>query len=61
MNLKKVIMKQIISRYIKKFGYTPTIYELHSLYTQGLLSLSNKEENILLIEFEKQSRNDKSI
>jgi len=54
-------MKQIISRYIKKFGYTPTIYELHSLYTQGLLSLSNKEENILLIEFEKQSRNDKSI
>lgn len=46
-------MKQITSRYIKKFGYAPSIYELHGLYTQGLLSLSDKEENILLIEFEK--------
>ena len=45
-------MKQIISRYIKKFGYTPSIYELHSLYTQGLLSLSDKEENILPIDEE---------
>ena len=47
-------MKQIIIRYIKKLGYTPTIYELYNLYNQGLLSLSDKEENILLIEFEKR-------
>lgn len=50
---KTKTMKQIISRYIKKFGYTPSIYELHSLYNQGLLSLSDKQENILLIEFKK--------
>ena len=45
-------MKTIIKRYEEKFGYTPTIYELHNLYTRGVLRLSDNEENALIIEFE---------
>jgi len=41
-------MKTIIKRYIKKFGYVPTIYELYNLYTQGLLKLNDKQENELI-------------
>ena len=46
-------MKSIIKKFVKKFGYTPTMYELYNLYTEGSLNLSDNEENILLIEFEK--------
>lgn len=45
-------MKTIIKKYIKKFGYTPTIYELYNLYIQGALKLSDNQENTLIIEFE---------
>jgi hypothetical protein len=41
-------MKSLISRYEKKFGYKPTIGELYSLYTQGVLILTDEEENALL-------------
>lgn len=41
-------MKSIISKYKKVYGYEPTINELYSLYTQGSLVLSDKEENALL-------------
>tara|TARA_R100000231_G_scaffold73798_1_gene57797 strand:+ start:179 stop:430 length:252 start_codon:yes stop_codon:yes gene_type:complete len=44
-------MKTIIKNYKEKFGYTPTIYELHSLFTQGMLTLSDEEENTLIKEF----------
>lgn len=46
-------MKKLIKNYIKKWGYTPTIYELHTLYCQGALSLNAMQENELLAEFEK--------
>ena len=46
-------MNTIIKRYVEKFGYTPTISELHSLYTQGVLRLSDLEENTLIREKEK--------
>jgi len=45
-------MKTIIKRYEEEFGYTPSIYELHNLYTQGVLRLSDIEENTLIREFE---------
>ena len=46
-------MKEIIKKYIKKFGYKPTSFELYSLYKEGQLSLSDSEENILIKEYEK--------
>jgi hypothetical protein len=46
-------MKAIIKRYEKQFRYTPSIFRLYNLYTEGSLNLSDNEENILLIEFEK--------
>ena len=46
-------MKTIIKKYIKKFGYTPTIHELHNLHSKGLLILSDKDENELKKEFKK--------
>jgi hypothetical protein len=50
-------MSAIIKRYEKKYGYRPTIFELHNLYTQGYLNLSDIEENQLLREFEKNNIN----
>tara|TARA_R100000541_G_scaffold31891_1_gene40716 strand:- start:584 stop:781 length:198 start_codon:yes stop_codon:yes gene_type:complete len=44
-------MKKFIKEYIKKFGYNPNIYELHNLYTQGVLRLSDIEENTLIKEY----------
>ncbi len=46
-------MKSILKKYKKKFGYTPTIYELMNLYSKGLLVLSDKNENELKKEFKK--------
>ena len=40
-----------IKDYIKKFGYAPTISELHNLYTKGILKLSDSEENTLIKEY----------
>ena len=45
-------MKAIVKRYVKQFGYTPTLLELKNLYTMGLMRLSDNEENILIKEFE---------
>ena len=41
-------MKNLLKRYKKHFGYTATIEELYSLYTQGELRLNTKDENTLL-------------
>ena len=49
-------MKTIIKKYKKKFGYTPTIYELNNLYSKGLLILSDKDENELKKEFKKLNK-----
>ena len=46
-------MKTIIKNYKENFGYTPSIFELHNLYMQGSLILSDNEENILIKEFNK--------
>ena len=46
-------MNTIQKRWIKKYGYTPSIYELYTLYTSGGLYLTDFEENALLEEFEK--------
>ena len=46
-------MKTILKKYKKKFGYSPTLYELKNLYSEGLLILSDKEENELKKEFKK--------
>lgn len=46
-------MNTIIKRFKEKHGYTPSPYELHSLYTQGSLTLSDKEEDAILEYFEK--------
>ena len=46
-------MKSIIKKYIKKFGYTPSVYELMNLYSKGLLILSDRDENELKKEFKK--------
>ena len=41
-------MKSIIKKYIKKYGYKPTVLELYYLYQQGYLILTDKEENELI-------------
>ena len=46
-------MKSIIKKYKKKFGYSPSVYELMNLYSKGLLILSDKDENELKKEFKK--------
>jgi len=46
-------MKTIIKKYKKKFGYNPTIYELNNLFKQGLLKLSDKQENELIKQLKK--------
>jgi hypothetical protein len=46
-------MNTIIKKFKKKYGYSPSPYELHSLYTQGALILSDKEEDAILEYFEK--------
>jgi hypothetical protein len=45
-------MKKFIKNWIKKYGYTPSVWELHGLYTSGELSLTDKEEDELLQYFE---------
>ena len=49
-------MKTIIKKYKKKFGYSPSIYELINLYSKGLLILSDKDENELKKEFKKLNK-----
>jgi len=44
-------MNNLISKYEKKFGYKPTIGELYGLYTQGVLELTDEEENLLIKTF----------
>ena len=46
-------MQSIIKKYKKKFGYSPSIYELINLYSKGLLILSDRDENELKKEFKK--------
>jgi len=43
-------METIIKNYKEKYGYSPTIFEIYNLYKEGSLSLSDKEENALIIE-----------
>ena len=44
-------LKNIISKYEKKYGYKPTKEELFSLYTSGQISLTDKEENEVIKYF----------
>ena len=44
-------MENFIKKYIKKYGYEPSIYELFNLYTIGELILTDEEENELLKTF----------
>lgn len=45
-------MKTIIEKFKRQYGYEPSMKELHSLYTQGELSLTDSEEDSLLEYFE---------
>jgi hypothetical protein len=44
-------MQQIKNNYLKVYGYTPTDTEVLSLYLNGSLSLTDKQENEILIYF----------
>ena len=44
-------MQQIKNNYLKFYGYTPTDTEVLSLYLNGSLSLTDKQENEILIYF----------
>ena len=44
-------MKKFIKKYVEKFGYRPSMIELHTLYTQGVLKLSDIEENTFIKEY----------
>jgi len=50
-NKKNYSMKKFIKNYVEKFGYKPTIFELYNAYNQGVLILTDEEENSLLLEF----------
>ena len=41
-------MKTLIKKFKKQFGYTPTNNEIISLYYQGALILTDKEEDAIL-------------
>ena len=41
-------MQDLLKRYKKHYGYTPTVKEMYNLYTQGALSLNSKDEDTLL-------------
>jgi len=46
-------MNTIFKKFEKKYGYKPTINELHTLYSMGSLILTDKEENTIIDYFEK--------
>ena len=48
-------MKSILKNYEKKHGYTPSIFELFKLYTNGGINLTDNQENELLTEFKKNN------
>lgn len=50
-------MKDLINKWIEKYGYTPSAWELYGLYSSGGLSLTDKEENELLKYFKDNNIN----
>ena len=40
-------MQQFIKKYRKQYGYAPSIYEIYNFYTDGLLNLTDEEEDTL--------------
>ena len=44
-------MKKIRANHKKMYGYNPTDWEILSLYRQGMLLLTDKQEDELLIYF----------
>lgn len=50
-------MNTIFKKFEKKYGYKPTINELHTLYSMGSLTLTDKEENTIIDYFEKNLNN----
>jgi len=50
-------MKTIISDFFNNYGYYPNVFELHNAYSNGILSLTDSEENELLQYFEKNNYN----
>jgi hypothetical protein len=45
-------LNKLAKDYQKKYGYMPTDYELLSLYQQGYLTLTDKQENEVIQYFE---------
>lgn len=41
-------MKTIKNRLTKKLGYMPSDYEIVSMYQNGMLSLTDSEENFII-------------
>ena len=46
-------MNTILKNFQELYGYKPSVFELHSLYSSGSLTLSDSEENAILDYFEK--------
>ena len=46
------VIKNLIKKYEKEYGYKPSKEELNTLYTNGELSLTDKEENELIKYFD---------
>ena len=46
-------MNTILKNFQEKHGYIPSVFELHTLYSSGSLTLSDSEENAILDYFEK--------
>ncbi len=45
---KAAVIDGLLNKFINQYGYIPTKSDLISLYKQGELTLTNKEENIIL-------------
>lgn len=50
-------MQTLLKEYANKYGYTPTMQELYSLYSSGSINLTGKQENELLAYFENNNLN----
>ncbi len=48
---ESILIKNIIGKYEKKYGYKPSKQELNNLYSSGQLSLTDEEENELIKYF----------
>lgn len=47
-------MKNVIEKYEKEYGYTPSIGELYSQYSSGNLELTDEQEDELITKLEER-------